>query len=126
MRHELKGTGVEVSCVMPGVVNTELTSGLHETRGVKKIEPEDVAAGIVEALEKPRFDVFVPKEIGPINAIMGVLPRRAREGVARLLKADSLLDDFDARERTAYDKRVTGTPAAAQADEPVEASSAVG
>ena len=46
---------------MPAVVNTELGGGLVETRGVKKLEPEDVAEAIVEALERPRFDVWVPR-----------------------------------------------------------------
>ena len=46
---------------MPGVVNTELATGLQEARGVKNINPEDVADEIVDALKVPRFDVFVPK-----------------------------------------------------------------
>src|SRR5215217_1861683 len=37
VRFELKGTGVEVSCVMPGIVNTELSSGMQEARGVKNL-----------------------------------------------------------------------------------------
>ncbi len=53
--------GIEVSCVMPAVVNTELGSGLTDTRGVKKLEPEEVADAIVEAIETNRFDVWVPK-----------------------------------------------------------------
>ena len=51
VRAELRDTGVEVSCVMPAVVNTELGSGLVETRGVKVSEPSDVADAIVDALE---------------------------------------------------------------------------
>ena len=47
---------------MPAVVNTELGSGLRETRAIKKLEPEDVAEAIVAALERPKFDVWVPRE----------------------------------------------------------------
>ena len=47
---------------MPAVVNTELGSGLTETRAIKVLEPEDVADAIVGALEQPKFDVFVPRE----------------------------------------------------------------
>jgi NADP-dependent 3-hydroxy acid dehydrogenase YdfG len=50
VRAELRDTGVEISVVMPAVVNTELGSGLPETRAIKKIEPEDVANAIVDAL----------------------------------------------------------------------------
>src|SRR3954447_24002416 len=32
VRFELKGSGVEISCVMPGIVNTELSRGMHEAR----------------------------------------------------------------------------------------------
>ena len=46
---------------MPAVVNTELGSGLVESRGVKVSQPEDVADEIVRALEYPKFDVFVPR-----------------------------------------------------------------
>src|SRR6476620_8115081 len=67
IRAELRETPIEVSCVMPGIVNTELAAGLQQARGVKNINPEDVADAIVEALRFPRFDVFVPKSIGPIN-----------------------------------------------------------
>ena len=59
MRAELRDTGIEVSVVMPAVVNTELGSGLPDTRGVGKLEPEDVAEAIVEALKFPKFDVWV-------------------------------------------------------------------
>src|SRR3954468_3654856 len=64
VRFELKGSGVEVSCVMPSLVDTELTSGMPEARGVKNLTPEQVAAEVVGALEVPRFDVFVPRSTG--------------------------------------------------------------
>src|ERR671931_898611 len=34
---ELRGTGVQVSVVMPGIVRTELTTGLADARGVKTV-----------------------------------------------------------------------------------------
>lgn len=105
VRAELRETAVELSCVMPGVVNTELAAGLQQARGVKNVNPEDVAAAIVEALEFPRFDVYVPKSIGPITAAMGLLPRRGREGIARALKADKVLDEADLGQRRAYELR---------------------
>jgi NADP-dependent 3-hydroxy acid dehydrogenase YdfG len=105
VRAELRDTNIEVSCVMPGVVNTELAAGLQPARGVKNIEPGDVAAAIVQALKVPRFDVFVPKSIGPINAIFGLLPRRGREAMGRAMKVDKVLDEADPNARRGYELR---------------------
>ena len=105
VRAELRDTQIEVSCVMPGVVNTELAAGLQPARGVKNVNPDDVANGIVEALQHPHFDVFVPKSIGPINKVMGVLPRAGREGIARALKADRVLAQADPDARKGYELR---------------------
>ena len=54
---------MDVSVVMPVVVNTELGSGLPETRAFKAVQPEDVASAIVEALQTGRFEVYVPKSM---------------------------------------------------------------
>jgi NADP-dependent 3-hydroxy acid dehydrogenase YdfG len=107
VRAELRETEIEVSCVMPGVVNTELAAGLQQARGVKNVNPEDVANGIVEALQRPHFDVYVPKSIGPINKVMGVLPRGGREAVARALKADKVLAQADPNARKGYELRAS-------------------
>src|SRR5438874_9936136 len=55
VRAELRDTGVEISCVMPGKVRTELTSGLHDSRLLPTVEPADVAAAILATLRRPRF-----------------------------------------------------------------------
>ena len=88
---ELHGSGVHVSCVMPGIVRTELASGLGEAKMFKSVRPEDVADAIVSALCKPRFDVFVPRSLGTMGKLTRLLPRRAGEAFARALKADRLL-----------------------------------
>ena len=116
VRGELRGTGVEISVVMPSLVSTELTSGIKDARGVKRVTPEDVAAAIVRTLQQPRFDVFVPRETGAIIRVTSVLPRALREGVARLLKADTiLLDAAGSPERAAYEARAAASAPAAEA-----------
>ena len=105
VRAELRDTEVEVSCVMPAVVNTELGSGLVESRGVKVSEPEDVANEIVRTLKFPKFDVFVPRGTGGIYWAINLLPRRGREGVARFFKADQVLAHADEKKRAAYEDR---------------------
>jgi NADP-dependent 3-hydroxy acid dehydrogenase YdfG len=107
LRAELRGTGIEVSCVMPVVVNTELASGLQSTRGVKQVQPSDVADEIVSALQEARFDVFVPRSVAGITKVMNLLPRGGREAMSRALKADQVLAHVDSGQRAAYELRAS-------------------
>lgn len=108
VRMELRGSGVEVLCVMPTVVNTELTSGVGQ-RWVKPVEASDVANEIVDAMEVPRFDVFVPRSNGVLLRVLGVLPRSVREGIARLMKVDRLMLEVDHGARRAYEERAAAS-----------------
>ena len=110
MRTELRGSGVEVLCVMPTVVNTELTSGVGQ-RWVKPVEASDVADEIVDAMEVPRFDVFVPKANGALYRFMGLLPRGVREAIGRLMKVDKLMFEVDHGARRAYEERAAASAA---------------
>jgi NADP-dependent 3-hydroxy acid dehydrogenase YdfG len=105
VRAELDGTGVEISIVMPSIVNTELGSGAKETRGVKIVEPEEVADEIVRALEYPHFDVFVPRWTIAVNKAVYPLPRRWREAIGKAFKVDRVLWEADRSERAAYEAR---------------------
>jgi NADP-dependent 3-hydroxy acid dehydrogenase YdfG len=118
LRAELRGSGIEVSCVMPVVVNTELATGLIETRGVKHVQPEDVANEIVSALQDARFDVFVPRSVATITKVMNLLPRSGREGVSRALKADRVLAQIDTTKRAAYELRASQSDPALEAGGP--------
>jgi short-subunit dehydrogenase len=101
----MRDSGIEVSCVMPGLVRTELTSGTQDARGIKTVGPDDVAQAIVEALREPRFDVYVPKETGRVIYVTGLLPRRMRERIARVVKADRVLAQVDQEARRSYELR---------------------
>jgi short-subunit dehydrogenase len=103
LRHE--GADVAISYVLPYAVNTELGTGLVEARGFKKLEPEDVAEAIVEALQTGRVDVWVPRSLGRINRVMQVLPRTAREWIARRLGADRITWEADQSARREYEAR---------------------
>jgi len=117
VRFELKGTGVDVSCVMPALVNTELTAGMAEARGVKNLEPHQVADAIVAALKTPYFDVFVPRSTATIFKVAGLLPRGLRERLAHAMKADQVAVRIDPASRRAYEERAL---ASAPAAEPIE------
>ena len=105
LRVELHGTAINVSVVMPSVVETELAAGLPRVRGVRNVRPEEVAAAIVRALEHPRFDVYVPRTVGPITTVTSLLPRRARDVLAHALRAEQVLDVVDTAARREYEER---------------------
>jgi NAD(P)-dependent dehydrogenase (short-subunit alcohol dehydrogenase family) len=129
VRGELRLMGIpeiDVSYVMPVVVNTELGSGLVRARGIKNLEASDVADAIVEALQLGIVDVWVPKRTKSINRLGVVLPRRAAEGIARALKADRVLMGADAGIRRGYELRAANSrpglePDAAPAELPAAA-----
>jgi NADP-dependent 3-hydroxy acid dehydrogenase YdfG len=96
---------IDLSYVMPYVVNTELGSGLGEARGLSNLEPSDVAEAIVEALQFGLVEVWVPKSAKRTNVLGVVLPRRLSEGMARAMKADRVLADADTLTRRSYELR---------------------
>lgn len=109
IRAELSGSGVEVSCVLPGFVRTDLAAGLKEVKGFKPIAADDVASVIVEVLRRPRFEVFVPRHVGPTLRFGTLAGRGFGEWLQRVLKAESpMLDAVGSPERAAYEKRAGG------------------
>lgn len=120
VRAELRETGIEVLCVMPTVVNTELTSGVGQ-KWVKPVEASDVANEIVAAMEVPRFDVFVPRANGVLYRVLGLLPRSWREALGRAMGVDKLMIDVDHGARRAYEERAAHSAGEAAAEETAEA-----
>lgn len=117
VRREVRGSGVEVTCVMPGVVNTELGTGLPEARFVGHIEPPMVADAIVAALRSPRFEVYVPRRIGPLTKAGAAVPTPVRDAFGRLLALDRVLGSPDREARRAYEQRAARSAGDAGRDE---------
>ena len=110
---------IDLSYVMPFVVNTELGSGLGQARGLKNLQPSDVADAIVEALQTGRVEVWVPKSSKRTQALGVLLPRRLSEGMARAMKADQVLAGADASVRRGYELRASHSePGLEPASEP--------
>ncbi len=122
LRTEYRDSNIDVSVVMPVVVNTELGSGLAQTRGIKVMQPEDVADGIVEALQTGRFDVYVPKSMNATVRLTAMVPRRVAEAIGRALKGDQVLARPDHHARAAYEARMADT--ITRAEKPASAKKA--
>lgn len=103
------GDQVLLSYVMPFVVNTELGGGLGQARGMKSLQPGDVADAIVDALQHGTVDVWVPKSSKPTSLLATLLPRRLAEGMARAMRADRVLAGADADARRAYELRAAAS-----------------
>jgi NADP-dependent 3-hydroxy acid dehydrogenase YdfG len=117
----LMGAHIDVSYVMPFVVNTELGAGLGEARGMSNLEPSDVADAIVEALQTGLVDVWVPKSAKRTNVLGAVLPRSLSEGMARAMRADRVLAGADLNRRRDYELRASRSePGLEPAAEPVQ------
>ena len=128
LRLELKGTGVDISVVMPVGVNTELYSGVKQIRGIKTPEPEDVARAIVEALQYNRYAVFVPKLMDPLVRSAALVPIKVADLINHFLRVDQALASPDKSARAAYDARLAQTIAQGEQEdrEAQQASSVAG
>ena len=103
---ELRDSGVRVSCILPGLVDTELVAGLRVPRFVRATRPEAVAGAIVEAVRRNRFETFVPRAMGGASRLTALFPRRMVERAGRAVGAERALFDHDRAARRAYDERV--------------------
>lgn len=106
VRQELRGSGVDISCVMPAVVRTDLAGGLPETRLFKSLRAEDVATAIVAALKEPRFDVFVPKTLDVTGRVSRLVPRALAEWFMRAIGADKVFMQAHSGARAEYEAKV--------------------
>jgi NAD(P)-dependent dehydrogenase (short-subunit alcohol dehydrogenase family) len=108
VRAELRGTGVEITCVMPGFAATELAAGIPDLRLVKRVTPEEIANATVAALKQPRFDVWVPRRLAAIITLAAVMPRPVREWVSRAMNSQKVVA-ADRSERAGYEARAAAS-----------------
>jgi len=114
LRWELVGTGIDLTYVLPALVNTELAADVRRTRASNMIEPEDVAAAIVDALKKPKLAVFVPRSLGPITRYGVLMPAKLGDKLMTASGSDHLLvDSLGGAGRAAYEARVEASAPAA-------------
>lgn len=84
VREELRDSGIEISAVMTGVVDTELAAGT-DAGAAKLLTPETVARAVVRTIVAPRFEVSVPGFIWPLSRLISLLPPALRDIVLRLM-----------------------------------------
>lgn len=105
VREELRGSGIEISAVMPGVVDTELAAGTA-AGAAKLLTPADVAKAVVRTINAPRFEVAVPAFIWPLSRLVNLLPPMARDLMHRLMVPNQI-KKADSAVRQGYESRFT-------------------
>src|SRR4051812_35441745 len=103
VRDELRGKGIAVTGVYPGVVQTDLAVGTRAARGSKMIAPEEVARAIAGAVERPRPELFVPRTLGTLLRVYQALPPRGRALLGRAFGIDDLYGSVDPASRERYE-----------------------
>jgi len=108
LRAELRGSGVQVSCVLPGLVATELSAGVA-VPGYRPVTPATVADAVVRVVRRPRFEVYVPGSVGVTLRLGSLAGRRFGDWLQRVSGADAaVLGAIGSADRLAYERRAAG------------------
>jgi short-subunit dehydrogenase len=105
MADEFAPQGVEVTVILPTFTNTELIAGTKATGAQKPVQPEDIAAAIVKALDKPKTHVSVPAPLRFVGAVTSMLGPRGRRWLSKQMGNDRVFLDFDTQTRQTYEDR---------------------
>ena len=108
LRLEYHGSGVTFSVVQPAQVETPMIEGQARPRALPIITPEDVAAAVLDAIARQRFEVWVPRSQGATAKLSAILPRRARDAAMRLLGVNKIAGAYDPAARADYHQRAFG------------------
>lgn len=108
VRTELKGTGVSISWILPGLVNTELAAGLPDIPLMDMLAPGDIADAVVRALTEGGAEIWVPARNQWLDAPARLLPRALRERMFAITGADKVLAEADPGRRGEYESRHSG------------------
>jgi short-subunit dehydrogenase len=107
-RAELEPHGVDVSLVLPAMVQTELAAGVPLARGMKPVTADDVAKVIEATVRKPRPEMWVPRWTQGLTKVGMVMPRPVQRAMAKAFRADNVLADADPAARAEYERRARG------------------
>jgi NAD(P)-dependent dehydrogenase (short-subunit alcohol dehydrogenase family) len=107
VRQELRGDGepIEISVLIPGIVNTRLTRGVPHAK-TPTAEPEDIAKVALKALNGKRFIYHAPPIVGPVIRTFDMLPRAVNARLQRALGFQDPLWKVDESGRDSYDSEV--------------------
>ena len=104
---EYRGRGVSFTAVMPSKVRTELASGTEQAgKGIPAVDPEDVAAAVVQTLKRPQLFVAVPGFLKPAAAVFQLAPEWLVRLGRRAIGDNRILSKLDHDSRRDYERRL--------------------
>jgi hypothetical protein len=107
VRPELAGTGVTLTVVLPGVVNTDLASGIRiPLARLVRVEPQDIARAIVASCDGRPKEVAVPRWMALYPVLRPFIPDAVESLVRRVIGDDKAITGVDAAGRAAYAERL--------------------
>jgi NAD(P)-dependent dehydrogenase (short-subunit alcohol dehydrogenase family) len=105
IRQEFAPLGIDVSVILPTVVQTELSAGVPAAKGMKPVSADDVAQAIESVVRKPRAEVWVPNWVQGPTKLTQALPRKVQDLLAKTNDAATVLSQADPAARAAYEAR---------------------
>jgi short-subunit dehydrogenase len=108
LRLEYRKTPLRFSVVQPAQVKTAMLDGQASPPLLAVVTPEEVAREVIDAVRRNRFEVWVPRNQAITAKIGNILPRRAREGILRLIGVDRIAGETDQGARRSYHERMFG------------------
>ncbi|CRK56059.1 FIG01001258: hypothetical protein [Alloactinosynnema sp. L-07] len=106
VRREYADTGVSVSAVLPSAVRTELAAGAPLGRGMPTVDPERVAAAVVDSCRTRKAEIPVPGFLAGWDVLDAITPEPIMRTGRRLLGDRRALTSIDHDARAAYVKRI--------------------
>jgi short-subunit dehydrogenase len=93
LRHQER-RHVHVTTVCPSYVDTGLFEGVAPPRSTKLLDPRDLAADILQAVEKKQVWLLTPTTVKLTPIIRSLLPTNVSDRVATLLGVDRSMDEW--------------------------------
>jgi NAD(P)-dependent dehydrogenase (short-subunit alcohol dehydrogenase family) len=108
LRLEYRDSGIGFTLVQPSQVQTAMIDGQGRPRLLPVITADDVGAAVLDAVERGRFETWVPRSQGATAKLASILPRRAREAMLHLVGVTQIAGDADHEARRGYHERSFG------------------
>lgn len=108
LREELRPHGITVCAILPGIVHTDLSAGIRLPDIVENfvsVEPEDIAAAVVKAVQNGRATSYVPGRMRWALRAGLVMPERPRRFFSRITRTEQAYLATDEATREAYHAR---------------------